>query len=75
VKDCKLAVEYQGEQHYWDITVYDPAQHTQAMDQLKAAKCGLEGITLVEVPFWALSRLDQQSKLTMLQAEIKTKIG
>lgn len=52
VPELYLALEYQGEQHYEDVS---PRMKSQAywkqMDAEKMALCGRNGITLVEIPW------------------------
>eukprot|EP01126_Amoeba_proteus_P062281 TRINITY_DN8440_c0_g2_i1.p1 TRINITY_DN8440_c0_g2~~TRINITY_DN8440_c0_g2_i1.p1 ORF type:complete len:587 (-),score=81.09 TRINITY_DN8440_c0_g2_i1:266-2026(-) len=56
VPEYNLALEYQGEQHYFDIhEAYGP-NGTTAMykerDLKKKIACAEKGITLVEIPYW-----------------------
>eukprot|EP01114_Cavostelium_apophysatum_P005575 TRINITY_DN16765_c0_g1_i1.p1 TRINITY_DN16765_c0_g1~~TRINITY_DN16765_c0_g1_i1.p1 ORF type:complete len:534 (-),score=82.26 TRINITY_DN16765_c0_g1_i1:2-1603(-) len=50
VPELKLAFEYQGEQHYQDLTFTGKAQRQR--DQRKRDLLKSEGITLIEVPYW-----------------------
>lgn len=47
----KLALEYQGEQHYKEF-IWMRQRDRQERDQEKRIECRRTGITLVEVPFW-----------------------
>ena len=47
-----LAFEYQGEQHYQDIGIFQPSRVYQQQDQQKRALCEKYGIKLIEVPYW-----------------------
>jgi DNA ligase-1 len=49
----KLAIEYQGEQHYMDIRpVYSPLSERQKRDSAKLKSARDHGITIVYVPYW-----------------------
>ncbi len=48
----KLALEYQGEQHFKDIYSMGVRQRRKEQDDEKRQACADRGITLVEVPFW-----------------------
>jgi len=55
VPDFNLALEYQGEQHYYDIPSRDgPGGSSKVFerDQKKKVACLNHGITLLCVPFW-----------------------
>jgi hypothetical protein len=52
VPEYFLAFEYQGEQHYRDV-YHLGSQYVYAQrDMEKREACKLEGITLIDVPFW-----------------------
>ncbi len=51
VPDLKLAIEYQGEQHYFPLEHWGGEQgleDRQAMDKAKREACSKAGITLIE---------------------------
>ncbi len=48
----KLALEYQGQQHYTDIHTLGPQWIQREKDEEKRKQCSKKGITLIEVPFW-----------------------
>jgi hypothetical protein len=50
--DLKLAVEYQGAQHFIDIHVFAPQRAYAFRDQQKRKACLQENITLIEIPYW-----------------------
>lgn len=54
-KDLKLAVEYQGEQHYNFIPYFHKNkasfQNQKYRDEIKRMRCKEQGITLIEVPY------------------------
>ena len=50
--DLKLAVEYQGQQHYEQLPVYGAVDDRMARDQWKLAESVRRGITLLRVPYW-----------------------
>jgi len=50
VPTLKLAVEYQGLHHYQGIFFVSP--DLQKRDQEKRRACQLQGITLIEIPYW-----------------------
>eukprot|EP01114_Cavostelium_apophysatum_P017295 TRINITY_DN5106_c0_g1_i2.p1 TRINITY_DN5106_c0_g1~~TRINITY_DN5106_c0_g1_i2.p1 ORF type:complete len:690 (-),score=185.35 TRINITY_DN5106_c0_g1_i2:125-2194(-) len=52
VPTLNLVVEYQGEQHYFDNTVWGDLSVQRLRDQRKKEIFNLAGVTLVEVPFW-----------------------
>lgn len=47
-----LAVEYQGDRHYFDVSLYGEVLHFSAWDAAKAVLCAMRGVHLVEVPYW-----------------------
>src|SRR5690349_2801552 len=48
----RLALEYQGELHYSDGSMFLPASGRAQIDAEKRAAIQAAGITLIEVPFW-----------------------
>lgn len=48
----KIAFEYQGEQHYYDIYSLGNRWHQKQRDEEKRNLCLEKGITLIEVPYW-----------------------
>jgi hypothetical protein len=47
-----LALEYQGELHYYSTRLFGPATGRQRADQLKMRFATDMGITLIPIPFW-----------------------
>lgn len=52
IPTVKLAVEYQGEQHYKDIYLFGERNIFIARDIQKKIECKRRGITIVEIPYW-----------------------
>jgi hypothetical protein len=52
VPSLKLAVEYQGEQHFKSQHIYNESNMVQIRDNLKKEACKQLGITLLEIPYW-----------------------
>jgi hypothetical protein len=53
VPELNLALEYQGQQHYWDGMYQHHSANVQSFrDQLKRQACRQFGIKLIQVPFW-----------------------
>lgn len=50
--NLRLALEYQGAQHYADTAVFGPSQLYQERDSAKRLVCAQRGVTMVEVPYW-----------------------
>lgn len=50
--ELHLAVEYQGENHYFDQLWYGNVSSQTQADVMKAAICATSGISLVEIPYW-----------------------
>lgn len=48
----KLALEYQGQQHYKDCYSLGPQWIYQQRDIEKKMICNKNGITLIEIPYW-----------------------
>eukprot|EP01121_Diplochlamys_sp_Union-15-3_P016724 TRINITY_DN5746_c0_g3_i1.p1 TRINITY_DN5746_c0_g3~~TRINITY_DN5746_c0_g3_i1.p1 ORF type:complete len:162 (-),score=27.63 TRINITY_DN5746_c0_g3_i1:129-614(-) len=48
----KLAIEYQGYQHYHDHYLFGPFLSYKHRDNEKRECCLREGITLLEIPYW-----------------------
>mmetsp|Transcript_9533 Transcript_9533/g.13130 ORF Transcript_9533/g.13130 Transcript_9533/m.13130 type:complete len:363 (+) Transcript_9533:2-1090(+) len=47
-----LAFEYQGQQHFQDIHVFQSKRAYRERDQEKRIQCAKHNITLIEVPYW-----------------------
>jgi hypothetical protein len=48
----RLAFEYQGEHHFYDIYALGPQWYQQERDEEKRKVCKELGITLIEIPYW-----------------------
>ena len=48
----KLALEYQGEHHFYDIYPFGNNWIQKQRDNEKKKACAIEGIKLIEVPYW-----------------------
>ena len=48
----KLAFEYQGENHFYDVFIMGPNWLQKGKDEEKRKLCTRNGITLIEVPYW-----------------------
>jgi len=57
-EDKKLALEAQGQWHYFDVYNYGDCESFGRRDAEKALACSLAGIRLVEVPYWWDMQLD-----------------
>eukprot|EP01126_Amoeba_proteus_P002830 TRINITY_DN10911_c0_g1_i1.p1 TRINITY_DN10911_c0_g1~~TRINITY_DN10911_c0_g1_i1.p1 ORF type:complete len:145 (+),score=40.44 TRINITY_DN10911_c0_g1_i1:327-761(+) len=79
VPKYNLALEYQGEQHYYDIPGRDGPGSSVVVferDQQKREACAKNGITLVQIPYWWDNSEEQlSSTLNLLRPELfpKTK--
>mmetsp|Transcript_10792 Transcript_10792/g.44229 ORF Transcript_10792/g.44229 Transcript_10792/m.44229 type:complete len:426 (+) Transcript_10792:100-1377(+) len=58
IPEVRLAVEYNGEQHYHEVPIFGPLEVTQRRDREKATACEELGIRLFVVPYWWDGRLD-----------------
>jgi hypothetical protein len=47
-----MALEYQGETHFYSTHTYGSAANRQRVDQLKLKFAKEAGITLISIPFW-----------------------
>ena len=52
IPQLRLAFEYQGEHHYYDIYALGNKWSQKERDGEKRAACMERGITLVEIPYW-----------------------
>lgn len=59
----KVAIEYQGEQHYKPVWGLHNLQDTKRRDERKRVLCYRHGVKLIRVPFWMLKGLDWQDKV------------
>ena len=52
--ELKIAVEYQGQQHYKTKTIFQQSsiEEDKYRDIQKIVMCKAKGITLIEVPYW-----------------------
>eukprot|EP01114_Cavostelium_apophysatum_P020910 TRINITY_DN7146_c0_g1_i1.p1 TRINITY_DN7146_c0_g1~~TRINITY_DN7146_c0_g1_i1.p1 ORF type:complete len:487 (-),score=70.02 TRINITY_DN7146_c0_g1_i1:20-1480(-) len=66
-ESLKLAVEYQGLQHYASKFPNITAEYQQKRDLEKRSACARAGITLVEVPYWWKG--DRESLLATIHRE------
>ena len=48
----KLAFEYQGEHHYFDVHVLGGGWNQKKRDEEKRNKCQEIGITFFDIPYW-----------------------
>jgi len=64
--DLKLALEYQGEHHYFDHYMFGSVATFQRRDRQKLRLCKLKGITLVYVPYW-WDRTESSLRATIAQ--------
>jgi hypothetical protein len=48
----RLAFEYQGEQHYYNIYPSGKLETQKEKDLEKRKSCQINGITLIEIPYW-----------------------
>jgi len=69
-----VALEYQGERHYFDIETYGQQEKSLGIDSEKALGCGLRAVTLIEVPYWwkagKATLLSTLSQFTMAGGEV-----
>lgn len=60
--DLKLAVEYNGEQHYKHVPYFHPSKEAfynqRYRDELKRIYCHGAGVALIEIPYTELSNLE-----------------
>jgi len=47
-----LAFEYQGMQHFQDVSLFAPTKTCQQRDEEKRLLCAINNIKLIEVPYW-----------------------
>ena len=52
VPELRLALEYQGQQHFAQIYAFGCQEDMSYRDQQKKLACKENGITLVAVPYW-----------------------
>jgi len=52
IPSLSLAIEYNGEHHYFPVSVYSDLSKTVQRDKLKQSICQLNGITLIVIPYW-----------------------
>ena len=48
----RLAIEYQGEQHYRDLYLLGSGWNQKEKDEEKRISCREKEITLIEIPYW-----------------------
>jgi hypothetical protein len=47
-----VVLEYQGEQHYYDVYSLGPLWRYADRDEQKRMACEENGVTLIEIPYW-----------------------
>lgn len=52
-------VEVQGQQHYYNIDIFDGIKENERRDNIKKEYCLANGILLVEIPYYDISNLDR----------------
>jgi len=57
-----IALEYQGEYHYFDMLAFGEREVFDQSDPMKAAQCGFQMKSLVEVPYWWDRSVEQLKK-------------
>lgn len=73
ISDLRLAIEYQGEQHYSDVRRVGQQREHADVDEMKALACASNGITLVEVPYsWDLTSVRRPFPSRSLRAVLET---
>lgn len=62
-KDLQIALEYNGQQHYFHVPTFQKSKKdfyaNVFRDDWKRQKCSDMGITLIEVPYWAQHNLEE----------------
>ena len=70
-EDLKLAVEYNGRQHYEYTPYFHPTRdafyNQKYRDKLKRIYCTERGITLIEIPYTQLNNLEEWLKAELIK--------
>lgn len=52
IPQLNLALEYQGQHHFYDIYHFGPQSMLYNRDEAKKAACKANNITLIQIPYW-----------------------
>eukprot|EP01124_Arcella_intermedia_P028076 TRINITY_DN5637_c0_g1_i1.p1 TRINITY_DN5637_c0_g1~~TRINITY_DN5637_c0_g1_i1.p1 ORF type:complete len:289 (+),score=44.15 TRINITY_DN5637_c0_g1_i1:606-1472(+) len=52
IPGMKVVIEYQGEQHYFNVSSWGSLEYQQQRDKEKKHICQLHQLRIVEIPFW-----------------------
>jgi len=52
VKSCNMAIEFQGNYHFFDILTLGEHELFATRDLEKAVTCAFQNVSLLEVPYW-----------------------
>lgn len=52
ISEIKLAFEYQGQQHYYEVHKFGKQESQAWKDEMKRRICSSRSITLIEIPYW-----------------------
>ena len=68
IPEQKVAIEYQGQQHYYETDGFfkDGLEERQHRDQIKRDYCTKNNIQLIEIPYWDYSKIDENYVKNML---------
>ena len=60
IQKLNIAIEYQGQQHYYETSFYNDSLETrQKRDQIKRDYCKKNNIKLIEIPYWDYDKLNE----------------
>lgn len=72
----KLALEYQGQHHYYDIFSLGPQWRHRERDSEKRQSCEEHGVTLVPIPYWWDGRTESlQATIHKARSDLLTDSG
>lgn len=57
--DYNLAIEYDGEQHFWAVYGEQQFQKTKTNDRIKTDYCNKKAIKLIRIPYYQIDRIEQ----------------
>ena len=71
-EELRLAFEYDGEQHFYDIKHYKRSSKTQQeIDEIKNRICKENNITLIRIPYWEKDEMSEYIIKELLQQEVE----
>ena len=61
--DYNALIEFDGEQHYWNVFGEKQFQNTKRHDEIKTHYCQINNIPLLRIPYWYRDDIQEFTKI------------